>query len=72
MVKERITNWYGKKYDFNTIIYAMDRDIRDKLYRDIGPCDSQTFFDDYCVKHYEVLGENFEYDTRKACEGEIK
>ena len=66
MVKERITNWYGKKYDFNTIIYAMDRDIRDKLYRDIAPCDPQTFFDDYCIRHYDKFRENFVCDTRNS------
>ena len=72
MVKELITNWYGRKYDFNKVVMEMDYDLCMKLHEDIAPCDSQTFFDDYCVKHYEVLGENFEYDTRKACEGEIK
>ena len=64
MVKEHITNWYGIDYDFNTVIMAMDGDVRDKLHNDIAPCDPQTFFDEYCIRHFDKYRSNFEYDTR--------
>ena len=66
MGKEQITNWYGIEYDFNAVVDLMDYDTRYQLHEDIAPCDPQTFFDEYCIRHFDKYRSNFVCDTRNS------
>ena len=46
--------------DFEAIVNLMDDDIREEVHRDIAPCTDEEFLAEYCTRHYEKYGVEFE------------
>lgn len=46
-------------YDMDIVVNYMDDDIRERLHRELAPCDEQYFVDRYRDEHRDKYGEEF-------------
>ena len=63
----KVINEYGKELDFEAAVNIMDDAIREDVNFDMAPCSDQEFFDEYCKRHAEKFGEEFEPNKRNPC-----
>lgn len=55
---------YVKDLDGNEVLWCaavnlMDDEIREELHMELVPCDEQTFFTEYLIRHKAKFNENF-------------
>lgn len=64
-----VKNSYGVDINFEVAVNLMDDEIREALHNsgEYDEGDEQKFFDDYCKRHYEKYGEDFELAKRNPC-----
>ena len=60
MKESKVRTSGGKLIDLDAAVMLMDDDLRDEVHADIAPCTDQKFFDEYCKRHEEKFGEEFE------------
>ena len=66
-VYEVVENEYGVTLYYNVAVSLMDDDLRNEVASDIAPCTAQEFFDEYCKRHKEKFGEEFELAKPNPC-----
>ncbi len=57
---DTVINNYGEKINYQSAVCLMDYDLRMEVDYDLAPCPSQKFFEEYCKRHFEYFGEEFE------------
>jgi len=50
----------GELIHYGAAVMLMDDEIREQLHTEISPCTDQEFYDEYCKRHYQKYGEDFE------------
>lgn len=50
----------GKEFDLDDIAMYMDDELREQLHMELAPCNPQKFLDEYCRRHFEKFGEEFD------------
>lgn len=50
----------GYEVDFDACVQLMDDEIREELHWEIGGCTEQEFLNEYCNRHEEKYGVEFE------------
>ncbi len=53
-------NLNGTATDFNACVALMDDDLREEISADLAPCTEQEFINEYCKRHFEKYGADFE------------
>lgn len=46
--------------DYDIAVNLMDDDIRESVHSDLAPCTNQEFFDEYCKRHFDKFGKEFQ------------
>ena len=55
-----IKDWNGRIQDYEFCEAMMDVFIRENIHFEFPNLTPQEFYDEYCQRHYEEYGENFE------------
>ena len=56
---ENMVNVNGNEVSMDAAVMLMDDEIREAIPFDIAPCTEQEFVDEYCKRHFEKYGEDF-------------
>ena len=56
---ENMVNVNGTEVSMDAAVMLMDDEIREAIHSDIAPCTEQEFVDEYCKRHFEKYGEDF-------------
>lgn len=54
-----VLNRYGAEVDYQSAVSRMDKKLRKKVEKRLGPCTAQELFEQYCAAHLGVFGEEF-------------
>lgn len=49
----------GNAIDWYVAVNLMDDELREQLHSELAPCDEQTFYNAYILKHKEKFNEEF-------------
>lgn len=66
-VYEVVENEYGVTPYYNVAVSLMDGELQNEIAWDFAPCTAQEFFDEYCKRHKEKFGEEFELAKQNPC-----
>lgn len=54
-----ITDNAGHSIEFDAAVQLMDDELREAVHSDIAPCSEQDFYNEYCRRHSEKYGVDF-------------
>lgn len=54
-----VLNCYGVEISYQAAVSRMDKELREKAEKRLGPCTAQELFEQYCIAHLGVFGEEF-------------
>lgn len=54
-----VLNCYGVEISYQAAVSRMDKELREKAEKSLGPCTAQELFEQYCIAHLGVFGEEF-------------
>jgi len=59
-MNKTIINEENKEINWDAAVNLMDNEIQEAVHLDLAPCINEIFWIEYCKRHREVFGEEFE------------